>query len=111
MHLLIAFFIITRLETFNIFNVKYIKSIELDNNEFKIHLRENTDYSCILTSNDKKPDINNKNWVKSENNICTIKYTNNYNNLYIKNTKKSCHHLFRPVCRKTEHINRKKQNQ
>lgn len=86
--LLIAFFIITRLETFNIFNVKYIESIELDNNEFKIHLRENTDYSCILTSNDKKPDINDKNWVKSENNICTIKYTNNYNNLYIKNTKK-----------------------
>lgn len=86
--LLIAFFIITRLETFNIFNVKYIKSIELDNNEFKIHLRENTDYSCILTSNDKKPDINDKNWVKSENNICTIKYTNDYNKLYIKNNEK-----------------------
>ena len=86
--LLIAFFIITRLETFNIFNVKYIESIEFDNNEFNIHLRENTDYSCIVTSDDKKPDINDKNWVKSENNICTIKYTNNYNNLYIKNTKK-----------------------
>ncbi len=86
--ILIAFFIITRLEIFDIFNVKYIESIEFDNNEFKIHLRKNTDYSCIVTSNNEKPDINDKNWVKSENNICTIKYTNNYNNLYIKNTKK-----------------------
>ena len=88
MSLLIAFFIITRLEIFDIFSVKYIERIEFDNNEFKIYLKENTDYSCIVTSNDKKPDINDKNWVKSENNICTIKYTNNYNNLYIKNDKK-----------------------
>ena len=86
--LIIAFLIINKLEIFSIFNIKYIESIEFNNNEFKIHLRENTDYSCILTSSNKTPDINDKNWVKSENNICTIKYTNNYNNLYIKNDKK-----------------------
>lgn len=86
--LIIAFLIINKLEIFSIFNIKYIEGIEFNNNEFKIHLRENTDYSCILTSSNKTPDINDKNWVKSENNICTIKYTNNYNNLYIKNDKK-----------------------
>ena len=86
--IIIALFILSNLETLEIFNVKYVENIEFENNEFKIYLKSNKDYSCILTSEDKIPDIDDKNWVKSENNICTIKYTNNYNNLYIKNDKK-----------------------
>lgn len=86
--IIIALFILSNLETLEIFNVKYVENIEFENNEFKIYLKSNKDYSCILTSEDKIPDIGDKNWVKSENNICTIKYTNNYNNLYIKNDKK-----------------------
>lgn len=84
----IALFILSNLETLEIFNVKYVENIEFENNEFKIYLKSNKDYSCIITSEDKIPDIDDKNWVKSENNICIIKYTNNYNNLYIKNDKK-----------------------
>lgn len=86
--IIIALFILSNLETLEIFNVKYVENIEFENNEFKIYLKSNKDYSCILTSEDKIPDIDDKNWAKSENNICTIKYTNNYNNLYIKNDKK-----------------------
>lgn len=86
--IIIALFILSNLETLEIFNAKYVENIEFENNEFKIYLKSNKDYSCILTSEDKIPDIGDKNWVKSENNICTIKYTNNYNNLYIKNDKK-----------------------
>lgn len=86
--IIVSFFILSNLKSFEFFKIKYIKNIELNNNEFKIYLKDNTDYSCILTSNDKTPELDDKKWVKSENNICTIKYTKNYNKLYIKNNKR-----------------------
>lgn len=86
--LLIAFLIIINTESIDIFNINIIKNIEFNNNTFKIYLRDNTNYSCILTSNDKIPDIDDKNWVKSYDNICNIKYNSNNNNLYIKNDNK-----------------------
>lgn len=86
--LLIAFLILINIESIDIFNINIIKNIEFDNSTFKIYLRDNTNYSCILTSNDKIPDIDDKNWVKSYDNICNIKYNSNNNNLYIKNDNK-----------------------
>lgn len=86
--IVLAIYILTDLKNNVFFKINYVKNITLENNEFKIQLKRNTNYSCILTSSDKTPEINDKNWVKSENNICTIKYTNDYNKLYIKDDEK-----------------------
>lgn len=85
---IISIIILNDLKNNIFFKINYVKSITFNNNEFKILLKRNNDYSCILTSDDKIPKLNDKNWVKSENNICTIKYTNDYNKLYIKNNEK-----------------------
>lgn len=86
--LIIGFILLINLENIELFKINYIESVELTNNEFKIHLKDKSNLSCIITSDDKTPEINDKNWVKSIDNTCTIKVTNNYNNLYIKNDKK-----------------------
>lgn len=86
--LIIGLLLLTHLENIELFKINYIESIELENNEFKIHLKDKSNLSCIVTNEDKTPDINDKNWVKSIDNTCTIKIANNYNNLYIKNDKK-----------------------
>ena len=85
---IISIIILNDLKNNIFFKINYVKSITFNNNEFKILLKRNNDYSCILTSDDKIPELNDKNWVKSDNNICTIKYTNDYNKLYIKNNEK-----------------------
>lgn len=80
--------IMTNLKTFNFIKINYIKKIEYENNQFKVYLKENSNYSCVFTSNDEIPKIDDKNWVKSNDNICVIDYTDNYNQIYIKNDKK-----------------------
>ena len=37
---------------------------------------------CVISN--KKPDIDDKNWVKCDNNICLLDYNSNYHNIYIK---------------------------
>lgn len=86
--IVLAIYILTDLKNNVFFKINYVKEVTVTNNEFKILLKKNSDYSCILTFDDKTPELDDKNWVKSEDNICTIKYNKDYNKLYIKNNEK-----------------------
>ena len=80
---LILFILIVLLCVFvykNIFNKKYITSIEY-NDDLIVNLIENDNIYCILSNNE--PDINSNKWIKSNNNKCNLKY-NNESNIYLK---------------------------
>ncbi len=63
---------------------QYIISIEYNDNLI-VTLIDNDDLYCILS--DEEPDINDNKWIKSKDNICTLKYQNE-KNIYIKNDEK-----------------------
>ncbi len=63
---------------------QYIISIEYNDNLI-VTLIDNDDLYCILS--DEEPDINDNKWIKSKDNICTLKYQNE-KDIYIKNDEK-----------------------
>ena len=52
--LIIGLLLLTHLENIGLFKINYIESIELENNEFKIHLKDKSNLSCIVTNEDKQ---------------------------------------------------------
>ena len=64
-------------------NREFVTSIKYLDNKIIVNLSEDNLY-CILS--DTVPNLNDKNWIKSNNNKCSLDYISN--NLYVKNDNK-----------------------
>lgn len=62
------------------FEDKVIINIEVDNHFFKI----DRDTWCFITTSNKKPDINDVNWVKASNGYCSFTTESGNYNIYLK---------------------------